>query len=94
MPEIEHLLKCDCDHETYRRCNLPFDAICITHEGYLSVENADYENMLIVGDLNKQTLKEAWYGEKMKELQAEMKEEEEAIKRLYEHWEEATELNW
>ena len=33
-------------------------------------------------------------GEKMKELQAEMKEEEEAIKRLYEHWEEATELNW
>ena len=68
MPEIEHLLKCDCDHETYRRCNLPFDAICITHEGYLSVENADYENMLVVGDLNKQTLKEAWYGEKMKEL--------------------------
>jgi len=68
MPEIEHLLKCDCDHETYRRCNLPFDAICITHEGYLSVENADYENMLVVGDLNKQTLKDAWYGEKMKEL--------------------------
>lgn len=68
MPEIEHLLKCDCDHETYRRCNLPFDAICVTHEGYLSVENADYENMLIVGDLNKVSLKEAWYGPKMKEI--------------------------
>lgn len=68
MPEIEHLLKCECDHETYRRCNLPFDAICVTCEGYLSVENADYENMLIVGDLNKVSLKEAWYGEKMKEL--------------------------
>ena len=66
MPEIEYLLKCECDKETYRRCNLPFDAICITNEGYLSVENADYENMLIVGDLNKQTLKEAWYGDKMK----------------------------
>ena len=66
MPEIEYLLKCECDNETRRRCNLPFDAICITHEGYLSVENADYENMLVVGDLNKQTLKEAWYGEKMK----------------------------
>ena len=66
MPEIEYLLKCECDKETYRRCNLPFDALCITNEGYLSVENADYENMLIVGDLNKQTLKEAWYGDKMK----------------------------
>ena len=40
----------------------------MTQEGYLSVENADYENMLIVGDLNKQTLKEAWYGEKMQEV--------------------------
>ncbi|MDD3589127.1 MAG: ABC-F family ATP-binding cassette domain-containing protein [Thermoguttaceae bacterium] len=33
-------------------------------------------------------------GEKMKELQAEIKAEEDAIKALYEHWEEATELNW
>ena len=68
MPEIEHLLKCECDTETRRGCNLPFDAICVTHEGYLSVENADYENMLVVGDLNKQTLKEAWYGEKMQDV--------------------------
>ena len=68
MPEIDHLLRCPCDHEERRRCNLPFDAICVTHEGYLSVENADYENMLIVGDLNKVSLKEAWYGEKMKEI--------------------------
>lgn len=66
MPEIEYLLKCECDHETYRRCNLPFDALCVTHEGYLSVENADYENMLIVGDLNKESLKDAWYGPMMK----------------------------
>ena len=66
MPEIEYLLKCKCDKETYRRCNLPFDAICVTHEGYLSVENADYENMLVVGDLNKTTLKDAWYGPMMK----------------------------
>lgn len=33
-------------------------------------------------------------GDKMRELQAEIKAEEEAIKRLYEHWEEASELNW
>ena len=68
MPEIDSLLKCDCDHETIRRCNLPFDAISITYEGYLSIENADYENMLIVADLNKVSLHDGWYGEKMKDM--------------------------
>ncbi len=68
MPETDTLLKCNCDHETYRRCNLPFDAISVTCEGYLSIENADYENMLIVADLNQVSLKEGWYGEKMKEM--------------------------
>lgn len=68
MPEIDELLKCTDDNEVYRRCNLPFDAISITHEGYLSIENADFENMLIVADLNKVSLKDGWYGEKMKEI--------------------------
>lgn len=68
MPEIDKWLRCDCDHETYRRCNLPFDAISVTCEGYLSIENADYENMLIVADLNHTSLKEGWYGEKMKDM--------------------------
>jgi phosphoenolpyruvate phosphomutase len=52
----------------FRRCNLPFDAISVTYEGYLSVENADYENMLVVADLNKVSLKDGWYGEKMKQV--------------------------
>lgn len=39
-----------------------------TGEGYLSVENTDFENMLIVADLNKVSLKEGWYGDKMKEV--------------------------
>jgi len=68
MPEIETLLKCYSDEETFRRCNLPFDAISITYEGYLSIENADYDNMLVVADLNKVSLKDGWYGEKMKEV--------------------------
>ena len=68
MPEIDLLLKCESDVETYRRCNLPFDAISVTCEGYLSVENADFENMLIVADLNHVSLKDGWYGEKMKDL--------------------------
>ena len=68
MPEIDHLLKCTDDKEQFRRCNLPFDALCVTCEGYLSVENADFENMLIVADLNKVSLKDGWYGDKMKEV--------------------------
>lgn len=68
MPEIDTLLRCESDDETYRRCNLAFDAISITREGYLSIENADYENMLVVADLNKVSLKDGWYGEKMKEM--------------------------
>lgn len=68
MPEIDWQLKCTHDQEQTRRCNLPFDALCVTCEGYLSVENADFENMLIVADLNKVTLKEGWYGDKMKEV--------------------------
>ena len=66
MPEIDYLLRCTHDTEVMRRCNLPFDALCVTCEGYLSVENADFENMLIVADLNKVSLIEGWYGEKMK----------------------------
>lgn len=68
MPEIDYQLKCTHDREKTRRCNLPFDALCVTCEGYLSVENADFENMLIVADLNKVSLKDAWYGNKMKEV--------------------------
>lgn len=68
MPEIERYLRCDSDTALRRKCNLPFDAISVTWEGYLSVENADYENMLVVADLNKVSLKDGWYGEKMKEV--------------------------
>ncbi len=68
MPEVDTLLRCRCDDEERRRCNLPFDAISVTCEGYLSIENADYEDMLIVADLNEVTLEEGWYGEKMKDM--------------------------
>lgn len=68
MPEIDYQLKCTFDDEKMRRCNLAFDALCVTCEGYLSLENADFDNMLIVADLNKVSLKEGWYGDKMKEV--------------------------
>ena len=68
MPEVEKYLRCRCDEALFRKCNLPFDAISVTKEGYLSVENADYENMLVVADLNKVSLKEGWYSDMMKEV--------------------------
>lgn len=68
MPEIEKYLRCETDTAPRRKCNLPFDAISVTWEGYLSIENADYEDMLIVADLNKVSLKDGWYGDKMKDM--------------------------
>lgn len=68
MPEIDDYLRCRCDGEVTRRCNLPFDAICVTCEGYLSVENADYEDMLCVADLNEVSLRDGWYGEAMRDV--------------------------
>ena len=62
---------------------------------------SDIEDEIFIRETHMQTLNEDMLkpenlrdGEKMKALQAEIKEEEEAIKTLYEHWEEASELNW
>ena len=76
MPEIEDYLRCDCDHEQIRRCNLPFDAVSVTKECYLSIENADYENMLIVADLNKVSLRDGWYGDVMKDMRRRFMEDD------------------
>lgn len=48
-----------------KNCLLPFNAIYVTYEGYLTACCVDFENALVVADLNTSTLKEAWYGEKM-----------------------------
>ena len=76
MPEIQEYLRCFTDDEKIRKCNLPFDAISVTKEGYLSIENADYENMLIVADLNKVSLKEGWYGDVMKDMRRRFMEDD------------------
>ncbi|MBQ9874878.1 MAG: ABC-F family ATP-binding cassette domain-containing protein [Thermoguttaceae bacterium] len=62
---------------------------------------SEIEDEIFIRETHMQTLNEDLLkpenlrdGEKMKELQAEIKAEEEAIKTLYEHWEEASELNW
>ena len=62
---------------------------------------SEIEDEIFIRETRLQTLQEDLLkpeilrdGEKIKALQAEIKSEEEAVKNLYEHWEEASELNW
>lgn len=48
------------NHKRRVQCGNPFTTINITHEGYLTICCADFENNLVVADLNKMTLTEAW----------------------------------
>lgn len=41
-------------------CNLPFNRLHVTSEGYLSLCCVDYQNYLAVADLNKVDLYDAW----------------------------------
>ena len=49
-------------------CNIPFGQVNITREGHLRGCCNDYQNMLVVEDIGKVGLKEAWYGNHMKLL--------------------------
>lgn len=42
-------------------CYYPFNTICVTKEGYLTACCTDFQNYLAYADLNKTTLREAWY---------------------------------
>lgn len=70
MYEINELLA--LENGKYKVKNLPcsllFNSINITYEGYLTACCIDFQNYLVVADLNKTTLKEAWYSDAFKEL--------------------------
>ena len=73
MPEVNTLLKpssSDIDNNYANRCPCPmvFGGIYITYEGLLSACCTNFDNHVIVADLNKVSLTEAWYGDKMTEL--------------------------
>lgn len=60
------------ESEKYKKnmafCSLPFNAIHITYEGYLTACCIDFQNYLVVADLNKQALKDAWLNEEFIKL--------------------------
>lgn len=70
MSEIyTHIAPSGYVREIMRPCHLLFTAIGITAEGYLTACGcSDFQNYLVVGDLNKQSLKDAWYSDKFNEL--------------------------
>ncbi|AFA49238.1 radical SAM/SPASM domain-containing protein [Acetobacterium woodii] len=49
-------------------CSLLFNSINITYEGYLTACCVDFQNYLVVADLNKVSLKKAWYCDLFKQL--------------------------
>lgn len=49
-------------------CIFPFSTINITYEGYLTACCSDFNNYLVVADLNKTSLLDAWNCVKMKNL--------------------------
>lgn len=49
-------------------CSLLFNSVNVTYEGYLTLCCSEALNMMVVCDLNKMSLGEAWQSEKMKEI--------------------------
>ena len=56
----------------YSACNLPFSQMIIRPDGTLGKCCNDPLSDMILGDLNNQTLLEAWYGKNYQELRKEM----------------------
>lgn len=73
--EMKDLLSCTNSSEFFVQkpvspipCARLFNGLAISYEGYLTACCVDFENYLIVADLNKISLKEAWNCDKFKEL--------------------------
>lgn len=70
MYEInEHLVLEDKKYDIKKPpCSLPFNSLHITYEGYLTACCIDFQNYLVVADLNKSSLKDSWVNEEFIEL--------------------------
>lgn len=68
---VESILKIEeanNPHSKSGSCFLPFNRLYVTYEGYLTLCCADYQNYVVVEDLNNMSLKEAWYSEKFQKI--------------------------
>lgn len=68
LSDVIEELSVDQESCKKERCNEAFRTISITCEGYLSACCVGFSNYLIVADLNKVSLREAWEGEVFTDL--------------------------
>lgn len=68
MPELNDGLSIRKGNNMNIPCEMLFNRLHITYEGYLNACCVDFENMMAVEDLSKVSLKDAWHGERMVEL--------------------------
>lgn len=54
--------------EEWRPCSMLWDRFIVTHEGYLTICCIDFENRLVYGDINKESLKTSWNNKKIKKF--------------------------
>lgn len=64
----EYLTVAGADLRRKPPCPMLFNRFHITHEGYLSACCVDYQNYLVVADLNISSLRNAWHNETFVEL--------------------------
>jgi radical SAM protein with 4Fe4S-binding SPASM domain len=65
LPKIQKLM---LPKEKWHPCDLLWDRIIVTCEGYLTACCVDFDNRLIYGNLNKETLDKCWNNEHIKKL--------------------------
>ena len=72
MPNIKETLSnnvnTEIDNTIKLPCNYPFNSVIVTVEGYLTACCMDFENFLAYADLNKQSLKDSWNNNIIKQL--------------------------
>lgn len=69
MYELNHLLTVtNRENVNFEKCPLPFNKLHITCDGYLTACCADFQNYLVVSDLNVEPLSNAWKNEVFIEL--------------------------
>ncbi|GHV15167.1 hypothetical protein FACS189491_12050 [Spirochaetia bacterium] len=68
-PQNVHSPKMD-ESKKIAICSMPFNRFVVTPDAFLTVCCSDIANNLVVADLNKVSLREAWFSEEAKNIRA------------------------
>ena len=70
VERIKYLKKKESVVKKYLPCPEVFDKLSINWDGTVSACCSDYDNLMVVGDIREQSLKEIWHSEKMDRYRA------------------------